>query len=216
MMLSERDRILAAARLLHLNVADRQIDLLIRFLDLLVQWNRTYNLTSIRQRDEMLVQHVFDCLAIIRPMASPLSPHRCLDVGSGGGLPATVIAIMLPDAQVVSVDTVGKKASFVRQVALELGLRNLIAEHARVEDLQAAPFDLVTARAFASLTDFTRLTRALIADSGRWMAMKGQVPTAEIVALPPDVEVFHVEQLQVPELRAERCLVWMKPRRDAA
>jgi len=110
------------------------------------------------------------------------------------------------------VDTVGKKAAFVRQVAGELGLSNLHALHARVEVLPNAPFDVITSRAFASLPDFVRLTQGLLAPHGVWMAMKGRRPDDELAALPADIEVFHVEPLAVPGLDAERCLVWMRPR----
>jgi 16S rRNA (guanine527-N7)-methyltransferase len=113
---------------------------------------------------------------------------------------------------VVCVDTVGKKAAFIRQAAVELGLRNLGAEHARVEALKSSPFDIITSRAFASLVDFTRLSRALLGPQGVWMAMKGKTPADELSALPSDVEVFHVEPLSVPGLNAERCLVWMRPK----
>jgi 16S rRNA (guanine527-N7)-methyltransferase len=121
-----------------------------------------------------------------------------------------VLAIMEPAWEVSCVDTVGKKASFVRQVAAELKLPRLHAVHARVESLRLQPFDVVTSRAFASLADFVRLTRHLVAQQGVWMAMKGKRPDDEISALAADCSVFHVEQLQVPGLDAERCLVWMR------
>lgn len=189
---------------------------LLRYLDLLQRWNATYNLTAVRDPAEMLTQHVADCLAVIGPMrlalAAAASP-QVLDVGSGGGLPGVVVAALCPDWQVVCVDTVGKKAAFIQQAALELKLPNLRAEHARVEKLAAGRFDLVTSRAFASLADFVRLTRQHLAEQGVWMAMKGKRPDDELHQLAADVEVFHVEQLAVPGLQAERCLVWMRPHR---
>ena len=127
-------------------------------------------------------------------------------------MPGVVLALIFPHWQVVCVDTVGKKAAFIRQVAVELGLRNLGAEHARVEALKAGAFDIITSRAFASLVDFTRLSRASLAPQGVWMAMKGRAPADELSALPEGIEVFHVEPLSVPGLDAERCLVWMRPR----
>ncbi len=159
----------------------------------------------------MLTHHLADCLAVVLPLARHLRAGRVLDVGSGGGLPGVVLAIMLPALNVSCVDTVGKKAAFVRQVAGTLGLANLHGLHGRVEQLQTPPFDLVTSRAFATLADFTQLTAPLLAPNGVWMAMKGKAPTDEHAALPPSVQVFHVEQLQVPGLAAERCLVWMRP-----
>jgi 16S rRNA (guanine527-N7)-methyltransferase len=198
------------------------VDRLLAYLDLLARWNATYNLTAVREPQQMLTQHLADCLAVVGPLSRQLdqvprsdsdkSPSlRVLDVGSGGGLPGVVLAAMLPRWQVVCVDTVGKKAAFIRQVAAELGLGNLDAEHARVEALRAVPFDVITSRAFSSLVDFTRLTRQLLAPQGVWMAMKGKVPRDEISALPAEIQVFHVEPLAVPGLDAERCLVWMRP-----
>jgi 16S rRNA (guanine527-N7)-methyltransferase len=135
-----------------------------------------------------------------------------LDVGSGGGLPGVVLALLRPQWQVVCVDTVGKKAAFIRQAGVELGLPNLSAEHARVEALRCPPFNVITSRAFASLPDFIQLSRGLLAPNGVWMAMKGRAPTEELAALPSDIDVFHVEPLPVPGLQAERCLVWMRLR----
>jgi 16S rRNA (guanine527-N7)-methyltransferase len=199
---------------LGLALAPAQIDALLSFLRLLQRWNATYNLTAVRDPADMLVQHVADCLAVIGPLQRQLASapaSRVLDVGSGGGLPGVVVAIALPAVDVTCVDAVGKKVAFVRQAAAELRLPNLHAEHVRVEDLRAPAFDLITSRAFASLADFTRLTRRHIAPGGVWMAMKGKMPLDEQQALPPDVDVFHVEPLTVPDLNAERCLVWMKP-----
>lgn len=188
-----------------------QTQALLTYLDLLLHWNTTYNLTAVRERSAMLTQHLADCLAVVRPVQRQVPEGRVLDVGSGGGLPGVVLAIMLPALEVTCVDTVGKKAAFVKQVAGALKLQNLRAAHARVESLAALPFQLITSRAFASLADFTRLSGALLAPGACWMAMKGKRPEAEIAALPTGVEVFHVEPLAVPGLDAERCLVWMHP-----
>jgi 16S rRNA (guanine527-N7)-methyltransferase len=184
------------------------------YLGLLAKWNAAYNLTAVRDPAQMRVQHLADCLAVVGPLQRRLGarPARILDVGSGGGLPGVVLALAEPTWDVTCVDTVGKKAAFVRQVAGELALPNLHAEHARVEALNAPPFDVITARAFASLPDFARLTRPLLASGGVWMAMKGKRPDDEIAALPADIDVFHVEPIDVPGLDAERCLVWMRPR----
>jgi 16S rRNA (guanine527-N7)-methyltransferase len=200
---------------LSLDISDTQGELLHRFMALLQRWNGTYNLTAVRDPAQMLTQHLADCLAVVpalRRQRVASNAKRLLDVGSGGGLPGVVLAILEGTLSVTCVDTVGKKAAFVRQVAAELGLRNLHAEHARVEQLAAAPFDIVTSRAFASLLDFSSLTRRHLAAGAVWMAMKGKRPDDEMAALPVDVEVFHVEQLVVPGLDAERCLVWMRPR----
>lgn len=201
-----------AVEQLGLTVSPIEIQRLLGFMDLLQRWNSSYNLTAVRDPQQMLSQHLADCLAVIRPMRRQLGPReaaRVLDVGSGAGLPGVVIAALNPELQVVCVDAVGKKAAFITQVIAELKLRNLDSMHARVEALKAVPFDLVTSRAFASLADFVSLTRAHLEVGGVWMAMKGKRPEAELDALPPTVRVFHVEQLVVPGLNADRCLVWM-------
>jgi 16S rRNA (guanine527-N7)-methyltransferase len=192
-------------------------------MGMLAHWNTTYNLTAVRDAPEMFTHHLSDCLAVLPPLARHLAERaegaasagvdgvRLLDVGSGGGLPGVLLAIARPDVQVTCVDTVGKKAAFIRQVAAELRLPNLRAEHARVEDLRTQ-HDIVTSRAFASLADFVALTRERLAPGGVWMAMKARTVDEEQAQLPADVNVFHVEPLQVPGLEAERCLVWMRPR----
>ena len=132
-----------------------------------------------------------------------------LDVGSGGGLPGVVIAICCPFVRVTCVDTVSKKAAFIQQVAASLKLPNLQGVHARVESL-SGPFDVICSRAFASLPDFVNWSLGALAQGGVWMAMKGKTPEDEMAALPFSAEVFHVEQLKVPGLEADRCVVWMK------
>lgn len=208
-----------AAADLGLTLSPPQIDGLLRYLDLLQRWNGTYNLTAIRDEQGMVTHHLVDCLSVVGPMrrqlATASAEPRILDAGSGGGLPGVLFALVQPGWEVTCVDAVGKKAAFVRQVAGELGLHNLHAVHARLEQYRAAPFDMVTARAFASLSDLARLTSALLKPGGCWMAMKGQVPTDEMAALPPEIEVFHVEPLTVPGLDAQRCIVWMRRRRDS-
>jgi 16S rRNA (guanine527-N7)-methyltransferase len=195
---------------------------LLQYLRLIAHWSRVYNLTAVREPAAMLSQHLLDCLAIIPPLRRHLTgaaqPGRgmndgpsVLDVGSGAGLPGVVIAICEPDWHVTCVDTVAKKASFIRQVAGELGLSNLEARHDRVEAMRDATFDVVTSRAFASLADFAGLTRKRLQPGGCWVAMKAQLSESERNELPGDVQVFHVEPLRVPSLDAARCLVWMRP-----
>jgi 16S rRNA (guanine527-N7)-methyltransferase len=208
-------RLADATAQLQLVLDDPTADRLVAYLDLLQRWNGTYNLTAVRDPSEMLTQHLFDCLAVIEPLRRVAGAGRLLDVGSGGGLPGVVIALLCPGWQVVCVATVGKKAAFIQQAAVELRLPNLRAQHARVESLALPPFDVITSRAFASLQDFVRLTRTSLSPGGVWMAMKGKRPDDELAGLPADIDVFHVEQLTVPDLAAERCIVWMRPRTPA-
>jgi 16S rRNA (guanine527-N7)-methyltransferase len=200
------------AEALGLSLSDTQALALEGYLALLLKWNQVYNLTAVRRPEDMVTHHLLDSLAVLPALRRQLAGRsaRVLDVGSGGGLPGVVLAIMEPTLDVSCVDTVGKKASFVRQVAVELKLRNLHAVHARVEDLRLPGFDVITSRAFASLSDFTRLTQDLVSTDGVWMAMKGKRPDDEIAVLPSEWSVFHVEQLAVPGLEAERCLVWIR------
>jgi 16S rRNA (guanine527-N7)-methyltransferase len=195
---------------------DQQNQLLV-YTDLIAKWTKVYNLTAVRDADEMLTHHLLDSLSVIVPLRRELAKlnlpvgqgYKLLDVGSGAGLPGIVIAITCPEVAVTCVDTVAKKAAFIQQVAATIKLPNLRGLHARVESL-ADPFDVVCSRAFASLVDFTGWSRAALADHGVWMAMKGKHPDQELAVLPENIKVFHVEQLQVPGLDAERCIIWMR------
>lgn len=204
-----------AAQTLGLNLGEAQLEQLLAYLGLIQKWNKVYNLTAVRDPEAMLVQHLVDSLSLLPALRRQLAGkpgQRLMDVGSGGGLPGVVVAICEPGLDVSCVDAVAKKASFIQQVAAELRLPNLHGIHSRVEALQVDPFDIITSRAFASLLDFTQLTRQHLKPDAIWLAMKGQHPDEEIAALPQDVEVFHVEQLQVPGLDAQRCLIWIKTR----
>ncbi|MGQ3052244.1 MAG: 16S rRNA (guanine(527)-N(7))-methyltransferase RsmG [Roseateles sp.] len=207
-----KDTLESAARELGLDLSDAQIDQLLAYLALLQKWNKVYNLTAVRDPAQMLTHHLLDSLSVIAPLQRHGAPARLLDVGAGGGLPGVVISICCPGTDVSCVDAVAKKATFIQQVAAELKLPNLRGVHSRVEALKTEPFGVITSRAFASLVDFTNLTRQHLAEGAVWMAMKGQHPADEIAALPADVDVFHVEQLAVPGLNAQRCIVWMRPR----
>ena len=200
---------------LGLALSDEQVALLLDYLVLIDKWTKVYNLTAVREPVAMLSQHLLDSLAVVGPLLSqavafPALPLRVLDVGSGAGLPGAVMAICRPDWRVDCVDTVAKKAAFIQQVAVTLKLPNLRGIHARVENL-SGPYDVVCSRAFASLVDFTHWSKGALASGGMWMALKGKHPLDEIQALPTDVLVFHVEQVMVPGLNADRCIVWMRP-----
>lgn len=187
---------------------------LLDYLELLGRWNRRFNLTAVRDPAEMVGRHLLDCLAAL-PSIDRWAQGRALrvcDVGSGGGLPGLVWAVMRPRWRVTCIDAVAKKAAFVQQAAGELAIVNLEAVQARVETYRPVEaVDLVASRAFAALGDFVRLSRHLIGADSAWLAMKGADPAAEIATLPQGIEVFHVEQIDVPGVEARRCLVWMRP-----
>jgi 16S rRNA (guanine527-N7)-methyltransferase len=204
----------AGLRALALELPDSAVSQLLAYAGLLQKWGKVYNLTALRGGGEVLTHHLLDSLAVVGPLRRQTGqPVRLLDVGSGAGLPGVVIAIACPEVEVDCVDAVAKKAAFVQQAAGMLRLPNLRGVHSRVEALRGA-YGVVTSRAFSSLADFVGLTRSLLDTAGVWMAMKGRYPEAEIADLPQGTAVFHVEQLEVPGLDAERCLVWM--RRTAA
>lgn len=205
-----------ACETLSLVLTSTQQSTLLAFGELLLKWNAVYNLTALRDPHEVLVQHLFDCLAVVEP----LTRHGLrdgavvVDVGAGGGLPGVVLAICVPDAQVHCVDTVGKKVAFLRQVRAELGLPNLHAHHARVESLRVPadlpPAQLVLCRAFSSLADFVSVTAHLLAGDGLWAAMKGALPDDEIAVLPASVRVCAAITLGVPQLDARRHLLLLE------
>ena len=199
---------------LHVSLSDAQVQGLLDYQNLIGKWNKVYNLTAVRDPAEMLTHHLLDSLAAVEPLQKylqgrGLSAPSLLDVGSGAGLPGVVLAICCPGLAVTCVDTVGKKAAFIKHVALALGLPNLSGLHARVETI-TQPFDVICSRAFASLADFAGWSQAALAPGGVWMALKGKHPAEELTMLPPDVAMFHVEPLAVPGLAAERCIIWLQ------
>jgi 16S rRNA (guanine527-N7)-methyltransferase len=202
---------------LGLQLTGSQTKSLLAYLELLQKWNKVYNLTALRLPQEMLTHHLLDSLAVIQPLRRMLteSPElsggrvRLMDVGSGAGLPGVVIAICCPEIEVTCVDAVGKKVAFIQQAALALALSNLKGLHARVETVSQT-FEVICSRAFSSLSDFVGGSMPALAPKGVWMAMKGKFPQDELSVLPAEVRMFHVEQLTVPGLDAERCLVWMR------
>ena len=215
----ERSVLEAGLKSLTLDLLPSQVDALLAYMALIQKWNKVYNLTALRSSDEMLTHHLLDSLSVVLPLraqleAMGLTRGKLLDVGSGGGLPGVVLAIVMPQWRITCVDTVAKKAAFVQQVSASLALPNLRGLHARVESLRADAgegFDVVAARAFASLPDFVNWSTEALLPHGVWMAMKGKSPTEEMAALPTHAQVFHVEPLHVPGLDAERCVVWMRP-----
>jgi 16S rRNA (guanine527-N7)-methyltransferase len=196
---------------LDIDLSQQQRQQLLDYVALLAKWNAVYNLTAIRDPRQMLIQHILDSLAIV-PTLSKRGPSSALDVGSGGGLPGIVMAIVLPDWQVTLNDIVHKKTAFQSQAKLQLGLSNLSVVTGHVETLRPGVevpflFDVIVSRAFAELSDFVTLARHLVAENGRIWAMKGVRPDAEIARLPSGAEVRSIERLQVPMLDAERHLI---------
>ena len=196
---------------LSLELTQAQQQALLDYIALLGKWNKVYNLTAVREPEQMLSQHVLDCLAVLPPLKQ-VSPEALdlIDVGAGGGLPSVVFAIACPHWQITAVDTVAKKAAFIQTTAHSLRLVNLRAVHSRVEALTGG-FDVVTCRAYASLRDFCDSSRHLLKPNGVWMAMKAKLSAEELTDLPATVRVDKVEPLAVPALDADRCLVWMRP-----
>lgn len=191
---------------LGLDVAPEVQCKLLSYLELLQKWNRVYNLTAIRQPEQMVRSHLLDSLAVL----PRLWPGRWLDVGCGAGLPGLILALMRPEWTFVLLDSNSKKTSFVQQVKIELELHNVSIYCARVEAWQAEEkFDGIISRAFAETAKFVTLTRHLLDQEGRWVAMKG-VSQQELERLPNDVKVERVVPLQVPGLAAARCLIMLK------
>ncbi|PQO95890.1 16S rRNA (guanine(527)-N(7))-methyltransferase RsmG [Massilia phosphatilytica] len=193
---------------MRLDVSPAQQDKLMNYLALMFKWNAVYNLTSLRDPMQMVTHHLLDSLAAVPAFAAA---KNVLDVGSGGGLPGIVLAIVRPDMKVSMIDTVHKKTAFLTQVKAELGLVNVTVYTARVEQLQVSDkFDVITSRAFADLSDFVNWSSHLLADGGRYIALKGVAPKDEQERLPAEWKVDKVEPLEVPRLGAERHLVFIE------
>lgn len=204
------DRIVCDAGLLGLTLTKRQGEQLKAYGDLLLKWNKVYNLTRITSEDDVLTKHILDALSFLaaikeRALAS------VLDVGSGGGVPAIPLAVVFPQTQVTMIDAVQKKTIFLQQVLMQLGLQNARVVHTRVEDYSGESFDAVTSRAFASLAKTVLLTRRFLKPNGQWLLMKGKDPQEEIAELSCDVKVVKKQQLYVPGLNSERCLIVIEP-----
>lgn len=211
------DGLLAAAlrdgaQVLGIDLNEVQQSQLLAYLSLLAKWNRTYNLTSIREPAQMMTHHLLDSLAVVPAFSGA---QNVLDVGAGGGLPGMVLAIWAlssaPEMRVSMIDTVHKKTAFLTQVKAEIGLKNVSVYTARVEQLQVPhKFDVITSRAFAELSDFINWSAHLLAEDGRFIALKGVQPDAEMARLPAGWEVTEVRPIAVPGLDAERHLIYIR------
>ncbi len=193
---------------LHLDLPVEARAQMLAYLALLQKWNKTYNLTAIVEPERQLTHHLLDSLALL----PHVGPGPLLDVGSGAGLPGIPLALARPDLKVTLIDASQKKAAFMQQAVIELGLATRVTVvHGRVEALQAGPFAQITARAFANLNDLVSLTRPVLAEGGCWLAMKGLYPHEEVIKLQEAVVCEKIE-LTVPGLGAQRCLLVLRPR----
>ena len=204
-MLNKLSRLLADAGI---SLTDHQKNQLIAYVDMLHKWNKAYNLTSVRDPDEMLVRHILDSIVV----APHLHGERFIDVGTGPGLPGIPLSIVRPESHFTLLDSLGKRVRFLRQVQHELALKKITPVKSRVGAFPAEPpFDGVISRAFASLNDMVNWCHHLPGENGCFYALKGQLPEDEIAALPPQFSVGAVFKLQVPQLEGERHLVVIKP-----
>ncbi|QDY43530.1 16S rRNA (guanine(527)-N(7))-methyltransferase RsmG [Candidatus Pantoea soli] len=200
-MINKLSRLLSAA---NISLSDQQKQQLVDYVALLHKWNKAYNLTSVRDPQQMLVRHILDSV-VVEPH---LQGDRFIDVGTGPGLPGIPLAIVRPQAHFTLLDSLGKRVRFLRQVQHELGLTNVTPVQSRVEDFPAEPpFDGVISRAFASLEDMLNWCHHLPATEGRFYALKGVRPDEEIATLPAGFTLQNIVPLQVPELDGERHLV---------
>ena len=204
-MLNKLSRLLDEAGI---SLTDHQKNQLVAYVGLLDKWNKAYNLTSVRDPNEMLVRHILDSIIV----APYLQGSRFIDVGTGPGLPGIPLAIVCPESHFTLLDSLGKRVRFLRQVQHELKLDNVTPVQSRVEAFPAEPpFDGVISRAFASLNDMVSWCHHLPGQEGRFYALKGQLPEDEIASLPAEFSVESVEKLRVPQLDGERHLVVIKP-----
>lgn len=193
---------------LNLAITDTQINQLIQFIELIAKWNKAYNLTAVRNNNDMARLHILDSLAIL----PHIQGERIIDIGTGAGLPGIPLALCLPEIQFTLLDSNAKKTRFVQQAVLELKLKNVNVVHSRVEDYQPdIKYDAVLTRAFASLPDIIKLTTHLLNESGVLLAMKGQIPEAELKEL--SEYNCQIIPLHIPTVEAERCLLSLKPTR---
>lgn len=194
------------------SLSDTQREQLLAYLALLHKWNKAYNLSAIRDPEEMLSKHLLDSLSLV-PHLRASSASRIADVGTGAGLPGIPLALCFPDKHFTLCDSAGKKVRFLNQVTYELGLTNVQPVHGRVEQLQPqTAFDIVTSRAFASLGDMLDCCRHLVHAQGEFWAMKGVYPEEELSSLPEHYKVDSFFKLEVPGSLGERCLLVLKAR----
>lgn len=205
--MDNRQKLQSGLKEMGLDLSGEQQDKLLAYVEMLKKWNITYNLTALRDESQIISHHLLDSLTLPPYLEGA---QTMLDVGSGGGQPGIPAAVCRPDLQITLLDANTKKTSFLQQAAIELELENVRVVSGRVEAVQGLRADVITSRAFAELADFVNWTAHLLQDGGRWAAMKGVYPAAEIDRLPDSVCVEHVDKIRVPQLNAERHMVILR------
>ncbi len=205
--MDNRQKLQSGLKEMGLDLSGGQQDKLLAYVEMLKKWNKTYNLTALRDESQIISHHLLDSLTLPPYLEGA---QTMLDVGSGGGQPGIPAAVCRPDLQITLLDANTKKTSFLQQAAIELELKNVRVVSGRVEAVQGLRADVITSRAFAELADFVNWTAHLLQDGGCWAAMKGVYPAAEIDRLPDSVCVERVDKIRVPQLNAERHMVILR------
>ena len=205
--MDNRQKLQSGLKEMGLDLSGEQQDKLLAYVEMLKKWNKTYNLTALRDESQIISHHLLDSLTLPPYLEGA---QTMLDVGSGGGQPGIPAAVCRPDLQITLLDANTKKTSFLQQAAIELELKNVRVVSGRVEAVQGLRADVITSRAFAELADFVNWTAHLLQDGGCWAAMKGVYPAAEIDKLPDSVCVERVDKIRVPQLNAERHMVILR------
>lgn len=205
--MDNRQKLQSGLKEMGLDLSGEQQDKLLAYVEMLKKWNKTYNLTALRDESQIISHHLLDSLTLPPYLEGA---QTMLDVGSGGGQPGIPAAVCRPDLQITLLDANTKKTSFLQQAAIELELENVRVVSGRVEAVQGLRADVITSRAFAELADFVNWTAHLLQDGGCWAAMKGVYPAAEIDRLPDSVCVERVDKIRVPQLNAERHMVILR------
>ena len=205
--MDNRQKLQSGLKEMGLDLSGEQQDKLLAYVEMLKKWNKTYNLTDLRDESQIISHHLLDSLTLPPYLEGA---QTMLDVGSGGGQPGIPAAVCRPDLQITLLDANTKKTSFLQQAAIELELKNVRVVSGRVEAVQGLRADVITSRAFAELADFVNWTAHLLQDGGCWAAMKGVYPAAEIDRLPDSVCVERVDKIRVPQLNAERHMVILR------
>ena len=205
--MDNRQKLQSGLKEMGLDLSGEQQDKLLAYVEMLKKWNKTYNLTALRDESQIISHHLLDSLTLPPYLEGA---QTMLDVGSGGGQPGIPAAVCRPDLQITLLDANTKKTSFLQQAAIELELKNVRVVSGRVEAVQGLRADVITSRAFAELADFVNWTTHLLQDGGCWAVMKGVYPAAEIDRLPDSVCVERVDKIRVPQLNAERHMVILR------